>query len=151
MDVPAGSLANADANYMIACIEPGVSYKVTIKVPRLMCSLGYIPKSEHPYINEAYDMRYASLSIVSTTAPRPTISTYQIPCDVLEYTVEIHVDDDIDKPGLLYRQLLPDPDFPYSIAKAKNRCYDYSNKTYDDFCIISVMDQYYPIIIQAQH
>jgi len=151
MDVPAGSLANADANYMIACIEPGASYKVKIKVPRLMCSLGYIPKSEHPYINENYDMRYISLSVVSTTAPRPTISTYQIPCALSEYTVEIQLDDDVVKPGLLYRQLLPNPDFPYSIAKAKNRCYDYANRTYDDFCIISVMGEYYPIIIQAQH
>ena len=113
-----------------------------------MCSLGYIPKSEHPYINEDYDMRYMSLSVVSTTAPRPTISTYQIPCDSSEYTVDIHVDDDVIKPGLLYRQLLPNPDFPYSIAKAKNRCYDYANRTYDDFCIISVMGEYYPIIIK---
>jgi len=148
MDVPAGSLANADANYMIACIEPGVLYKIVIKIPVLMCSLGF---SGHPYINEDYDMRYMSLSVVSTTAPRPTISTYKIPCGASEYSVEVLVDDAISKPGLLYRQLLPNPDFPYSIAKAKNKCYDYSNKTYDDFCIISVMDQYYPIIIQAQH
>jgi hypothetical protein len=144
MDVPAGSLANADANYMIACIEPGVLYKIIIKIPVLMCSLGF---SGHPYINEAYDMRYMSLSIVSTTAPRPTISTYKIPCGVSEYSVEVLVDAAISKPGLLYRQLLPNPDFPYSIAKAKNRCYDYVNRTYDDYCIISVMDQYYPVII----
>jgi hypothetical protein len=143
MNVPAGSLANADANYMIACIDPGVLYKITIKVPVLMCSLGF---SGHPYINEAYDMRYMSLSIVSTTAPRPTVSTYQIPCDVSEYSVEVLVDAAISKPGLLYRQLLPNPDFPYSIAKAKKKCYIYANKTYDDFCILSVMDQYYPVI-----
>ena len=143
MDVPAGSLANADANYMIACIEAGVLYKITIKIPILMCSLGF---SGHPYINEAYDMRYMSLSIVSTTAPRPTISTYRIPCDVSEYSIEVLVDDAISKPGLLYRQLLPNPGFPYSIARAKKRCYDYVKWIYDDYCIKLVMNRYYPVI-----
>ena len=144
MEVPSGSLANADANYMIACISPGVLYTVTIRMPRLMCSLW----REHPYINETYDLRYASLSVVSTTAPRPTISTYKIPCDVATYTVQIMVDRAVVLPGLLYRQLLPNPNFKNSVAHAKNKCFDYVENIYDEYCISSVMGDYYPKIVR---
>ena len=143
MEVPSGSLANADANYMIACISPGILYTVTIRMPWLMCSLW----REHPYINETYDLRYASLSVVSTTAPRPTITTYKIPCNVSTYTVQILVDEAVVLPGLLYRQLLPNPHFKNSIAHAKSKCYDYVDSTYDDYCISSVMGDYYPTIV----
>jgi hypothetical protein len=135
MDVPAGSLANADANYMIACVEPGKSYTLSMKLPSIMCSLD----KEHPRVNEYYDVRYASISIVSTTAPRPTVSTYKLPCDVINFSVTVIVDADITMPGLLYRQLLPSADFKHSIAKAKMGCSD-------DICIREVMGDYYPEI-----
>jgi hypothetical protein len=136
MDVPAGSLANADANYMIACVEPGKSYKLSMKLPSIMCSLD----KEHPRIDEYYDVRYASLSIVSTTAPRPTVSTYKLPCDVVDFSVTVVVEDDIIMPGLLYRQLLPNEWFEHSIAKAKADCFD------NVICIQAVMGDYYPKI-----
>ena len=137
MDVPAGSLANADANYMISCIQSDTTYIVTIRLPQLMCYL------DHPYINEYYDLRYASLSIVSTASPRPTITTYEMPCDVPEFSIEIRVDDTVPFPGLLYRQLLPNRDFQNSIAHAKSKCYKY---VHSEYCIISVMGDYYPRI-----
>ena len=135
MDVPAGSLANADANYMIACVEPGTTYTIHMKLPSTVCSLD----KQHPRIDEYYDVRYASISIVSTTAPRPTVSTYKLPCDVVDLSVTVVIDADIIMPGLLYRQLLPNEDFEHSIAKAKAGCYD-------DQCIRAVMGNYYPKI-----
>jgi hypothetical protein len=144
MEAPPGSLMNVDANYMIACIKPNTYYNVSIKVPRLMCSVGYSYDSYHPWINETYDLRYASLSIVSTTAPRPTIKTYAIPCDISVYTIQIYVNDSVPLPGLLYRQLLPDPKFQESIASAKEKCYDYVNSIYDIYCIQLSMGSYYP-------
>lgn len=146
MEAPPGSLMNADANYMVACIQPNAYYTVSIQVPRVMCSIGYNKESEHPWINEQYDLRYASLSIISTTAPRPTIGTYVIPCDRFVYTIEIYVADDVPFPGLLYRQLLPNPSFEESIEYAKKSCYDY---TYDIHCIKRVMGSYYPRLFPA--
>ena len=96
--------------------------------------------------DEKYDLRYASLSLVSTTAPRPTITTYELPCDVGEYELEIEVPNDVVLPAFLYRQLLPDADFKYSIERAKQKCYDYVNNAYDDKCIYAVMGEYYPKI-----
>lgn len=138
MPVPPGSLSNADANYMIACIMSGQTYSVRIKLPKIMCSL-YRG-------DEKYDLRYASLSLVSTTAPRPTITTYELPCDVGEYELEIEVPNNVVLPAFLYRQLLPNADFKYSIERAKQKCYDYVNNAYDDKCIYAVMGEYYPKI-----
>ena len=138
MPVPPGSLSNADANYMIACIMPGQTYSVRIKLPKIMCSL-YRG-------NDEYDLRYASISLVSTTAPRPTITTYELPCDNSEYEIEIEVSNDVVLPAFLYRQLLPDAGFKYSIERAKQKCYDYVNNIYDDKCIYAVMGEYYPKI-----
>ena len=90
-----------------------------------------------------YDVRYASLSVVSTTAPRPTVETYVLPCNTTQYSVDITIDDDVPFPGLLYRQMLPNPDFVNSIANAKRICYD-SGWNYD--CIREVMGEFYPKI-----
>ena len=128
MDIPSGSLANADANYMIACIAPAQSYTVHIKLPRIMCSVSH---GEPPHIDDEYDLRYASLSLVSTSAPRPTIFTY------------IDVPADIVLPALLYRQLLPDENFAHSIERAKQKC----DRGYE--CIHAVMREYYPKIYQT--
>ena len=146
MEAPSGSLVNADANYMIACIQSGKSYRVTIQLPVIMCSLD----RAHPHIDEYYDLRYASLSIISTVAPRPTITSYQLPCNESQYTVVIEVGEEVTQPGLLYRQLLPDPAFPYSIAVAKSRCFDYVNNVYDDICIRHSMGAYYPNITLSE-
>lgn len=140
MDIPSGSLANADANYMIACIAPAQSYKVHIKLPRIMCSLNH---GEPPHIDDEYDLRYASLSLVSTSAPRPTIFTYKLPCNITDYIVNIDVPDDIVLPALLYRQLLPDENFAHSIERAKHKCHH----GYE--CIHAVMGEYYPKIYQT--
>ena len=150
MEAPPGSLMNADANYMVACIQPNAYYTVSIQVPRVMCSIGYNKESEHPWINEQYDLRYASLSIISTTAPRPTIVSYVIPCDTIVYNVEIYVSNDVPLPGLLYRQLLPNPSFEESIEYAKKKCYDYVNSIYDIYCIQILMGDYYPRLFPAQ-
>ena len=91
MDAPAGSLANADANYMIACVSAGLRYRVSIQLPKIMC---------YPDFYGEYDVRYASLSIVSTTAPRPTVETYVLPCNTTQYSVDITIDDDVPFPGL---------------------------------------------------
>lgn len=123
MDVPAGSLVNADANYMIACVQP-TRYRVTIQMP-------------------SQELRYASISLVSTSAPRPTVWTDQITSDT---TIEITVPSEVIQPAFLYRQLLPSPDFEYSIANAKMKCYDYVENKYDDICISYVMGVYYPKI-----
>ena len=141
MPIPPGSLSNADANYMIACIMPGQTYSVRIKLPKIMCSL-YRG-------NDEYDLRYASISLVSTTAPRPTITTYELPCDNSEYEIEIEVPNDVVLPAFLYRQLLPDAGFKYSIERAKQKCCDYVNNTYDDKCIHAVMGEYYPKIVSS--
>lgn len=144
MSVPAGSLTNADANYMIACIAPNQLYKIRVKLPRIMCSIVH---GDEPHINGDYDLRYASISLVSTSAPRPTIFTYKLPCDVIDYELEIEVPKDVVLPAFLYRQLLPDSDFKYSIERAKQKCYDYMNNIYDDKCIYAVMGEYYPKIV----
>ncbi len=134
MDAPAGSLTNADANYIIACVNAGVRYHISIQLPNIMC---------YPDFYGDYDVRYASLSVVSTTAPRPTVETYVLPCNTTQYSVDITIDDDVPFPGLLYRQMLPDSDFVNSIANAKRICYD-SGWNYD--CIRVVMGEFYPII-----
>ena len=140
MEIPSGSLANADANYMIACIAPAQSYKVHIKLPRIMCSLNH---GERPHIDDEYDLRYASLSLVSTSAPRPTIFTYKLPCNTTDYIVNIDVPADVVLPALLYRQLLPDENFSHSIERAKQKCHH----GYE--CIHVVMGEYYPKIYQT--
>ncbi len=136
MDVPAGSLVNADANYMIACVQSS-RYWVTIHMPTIMCSRRD---------DDEYDLRYASISLVSTSAPRPTVWTTQIPCNMTEFTMDITVPSEVIQPAFLYRQLLPSPDFEYSIANAKTKCYDYVENKYDDICISHVMGVYYPKI-----
>ena len=133
MDAPAGSLTNADANYMIACVSADV-LRVSIQLPNIMC---------YPDFYGDYDVRYASLSVVSTTAPRPTVETYVLPCNTTQYSVDITIDDDVPFPGLLYRQILPNPVFANSIANAKRICYD-SGWNYD--CIRAVMGEFYPTI-----
>jgi hypothetical protein len=140
MSVPPGSLTNADANYMIACIAPAQSYKVYIKLPSIMCSLNH---GERPHIDDEYDLRYASLSLVSTSAPRPTIFTYKLPCNITEYEVNIDVPNDVVLPALLYRQLLPNANFAHSIERAKQKC----DRGYE--CIHAVMGEYYPKIYQT--
>jgi hypothetical protein len=142
--IPEGSLANSDANYMIACINSNTHYKINIKMPRIMCSVGYTANEPRPWINETYDLRYASMNIESTMAPRPTIESFVIPCDVDEYEQDIFVSDDVPLPGLLYRQMLPTPDFKYSIAHAKQKCYKHVDKMYDIKCIKVQMGDYYP-------
>ena len=144
MEAPSGSLMNSDANYMIACIEPNMIYNIIIKIPRLMCSVGFDRLEPHPYIDEPYYLRYASLSIISTTSPRPTVDTYIIPCDQDEFNLKIYVNDSVPLPGLLYRQLLPSPEFTNSIAYAKDKCYDHVNNQYDYICIENTMRDYYP-------
>ncbi len=140
MPVPPGSLANADANYMIACITSAKSYKVYIKLPKIMCSLNH---GERPHINDEYDLRYASISLVSTSAPRPTIFTYKLPCNITDYEVNIYVPNDVVLPALLYRQLLPNTNFTHSIERAKQKC----DHGYE--CIHAVMGEYYPKIYQT--
>uniref|UniRef100_A0A6C0F0M8 Uncharacterized protein n=1 Tax=viral metagenome TaxID=1070528 RepID=A0A6C0F0M8_9ZZZZ len=137
MPVPPGSLANADANYMIACVESGNTYTIRVKLPTIMCSLIY---GESPHVDEDYDLRYASMSLVSTTAPRPTISTYKLPCNTTDYEITIDVPANTTLPAFLYRQLLPDPNFKYSIEQAKQRC------AYSYHCIHAVMGEFYPEI-----
>jgi hypothetical protein len=137
MPVPPGSLANADANYMIACVESGNTYTIRVKLPTIMCSLIY---GESPHVDEDYDIRYASMSLVSTTAPRPTISTYKLPCNTTDYEITIDVPANTTLPAFLYRQLLPDPNFKYSIEQAKQRC------AYSYHCIHAVMGEFYPKI-----
>jgi len=146
MEAPPMSLMNADANYMIACIMPNTLYNIKFKVPKMMCSMGYKDNEPHPWINDKYDLRYASLSLVSTTAPRPTIYTIDIPCNVDEFTTKIYVNDSIPLPALLYRQLLPNKNFKHSIKSAKETCYDYVNSIYDVHCIEKKMGSYYPDI-----
>ena len=146
MEAPPGSLMNSDANYMIACIQPNTTYNVTIRMPSIMCSLGIYKDDAHPFIDESYDLRYASLSLISTTAPRPTIETFVIPCDDDFYSVTISVNESIPLPGLLYRQLLPSAMFEESIENAKRACYDYYSNKYDYLCIEKIMGIYYPQI-----
>lgn len=147
MEAPPGSLMNSDANYMIACIQPNTPYKITIRMPSVMCSLGIHKNDEHPFIDESYDLRYASLSLISTTAPRPTIETFVIPCDIDVYSITITANESVPLPGLLYRQLLPNALFDESIENAKHACYDYYNNKYDYLCIEKIMGSYYPQII----
>ena len=137
MPVPPGSLANADANYMIACVEPGNTYTIHVKLPTIMCSLIY---GESPHVNEDYELRYASMSLVSTTAPRPTISTYKLPCNTTDYAITIDVPENTQLPAFLYRQLLPDQNFEHSIERAKEWC------LYNYHCIHAVMGKFYPKI-----
>jgi hypothetical protein len=146
MEAPPGSLMNSDANYMIACIQPNTSYNVTIRMPSVMCSLGTYKDDAHPFIDESYDLRYASLSLISTTAPRPTIETFVIPCDTDVYSITILANETIPLPGLLYRQLLPNAMFDESIENAKHACYDYYSNQYDYLCIEKIMGAYYPQI-----
>lgn len=146
MNVPTGSLTNADANYMIACVQNSLFYNITIRMPSIMCSSGYNSDDKHPWINETYDIRYASLNLVSTNSPRPTIDSWKIPCDQENFTMSIWVDPSIPHPAFLYRQILPDDNFTYSIKSAKTKCFDYVNNRYDDKCIAYVMDVYYPSV-----
>jgi hypothetical protein len=146
MVIPEGSLANSDANYMIACIQPNKQYKIHVKIPQIMCSVGYTDNEPRPWINETYDLRYASINIESTMAPRPTVESYVIPCDTDEYEQYIMVSDEVPYPALLYRQMLPNPDFKYSIAVAKQKCYKHADRMYDVKCIKEQMDKYYPLI-----
>ena len=150
IEVPPGTLTNYDANYMIACIEPNVTYNIEINVPQLFCSMGYDQDDTHPHVDEKYDMRYASLSILSTNAPRPTIDSYAFSCNETTYKTQIIVTDNVPMPGLLYRQILPNPSFEYSIANAKHKCYnpyDSDNK-YDVVCIEKNMKNYFPKILR---
>ncbi len=135
MNVPAGSLVNADANYMIACVQPN-TYRITIQMPSIMCF----------HKDDEYELRYASLSLVSTSAPRPTVWTTQITCNISSFSTEITVPNDVIFPAFLYRQLLPSPEFEYSIANAKMKCFIYVENKYDDKCISHIMSDYYPKI-----
>ena len=146
MSVPSGSLTNYDANYMIACIQSGTQYNITIRTPQLMCSLGYRSTQPKPWINESFDLRYASINLVSTNRPRPTIDSWKIPCNQENFTISIYVNETIPQPAFLYRQILPNISFPYSIQKAKEQCFDYVDNRYDSICIRKTMDTYYPII-----
>ena len=139
MPIPPGSLANADANYMIACLSPTKSYKLRIKLPKIMCSVAH---GEKPHIDDEYDLRYASISLVSTSAPRPTIFTYKLPCNITNYEIDIDISINVVLPALLYRQLLPDPEFKHSIKRAKSLC------EYGHECIRAIMGEYYPTIVQ---
>jgi hypothetical protein len=150
MNIPSGSLANSDANYLIACIQPGSLYTINIRMPRLMCSLGYGDKQQHPLINESYDLRYASVSLVSTNVPRPTIESWRIPCEQENFTITIYVDDDIPQPAFLYRQIIPDAGFKHSILNANERCFDYVENKLDIICVRKTMDSYYPSVIQTK-
>lgn len=147
MNIPSGSLTNSDANYLIACIQPGYNYKIQMKMPRMMCSLGYHDTQEHPWINEPYELRYASINLVSTDSPRPTINSWKIPCNQENFTIIINVDNTVPKPALLYRQILPNMSFPYSIRKAKEYCFDYVDNNHDVLCISKIMNIYYPTIM----
>jgi hypothetical protein len=131
MDAPAHSLMNSDANYMIACIRPGVNYTMSIVLPEIM---------KYPDFDSFYDLRYASLSIVSTSRPRPTVSTVSLGTYNSVYKEAIFIDDSVPNPALLYRQLLPNPKFDHSIEKAREKCGS------DIKCIKVVMGKYYPRI-----
>ena len=146
MNVPTGSLTNADANYMIACVQTGLFYNISVRMPTMMCSSGYKSDDQHPWINETYDLRYASLNLVSTNSPRPTIDSWKIPCDQENFTISIWVDPIIPNPAFLYRQIMPDDKFTNSIKYAKTKCFDYVDNRYDDKCIAYVMDIYYPTV-----
>lgn len=150
MNIPSGSLANYDANYMIACIQPGSTYTINIRMPQLMCSLGYSDLQQHPFINEPYEMRYASLNLVSTNSPRPTIESWKIPCNQENFTITIYVDKNIPQPALLYRQILPDVNFSYSIRNANERCYDFVDNKYDVMCVRKTMASYYPQVTETK-
>jgi hypothetical protein len=69
-----------------------------------------------------------------------------IPCDTDEYEQTIWVSDKVPYPALLYRQMLANSDFKYSIAVAKQKCYKHADKMYDVKCIKEQMDKYYPVI-----
>ena len=129
MDAPAHSLMNSDANYMIACIQPNINYTVTIILPEIM---------KYPDFDSYYDLRYASLSLVSTSKPRPTVSTFSLKNPI--YKTSFIVDDSVPAPALLYRQLLPNKKFRHSIKNAREKCG--SNLK----CIKVVMGKYYPRI-----
>jgi len=132
MDAPAHSLMNSDANYMIACIRPGVNYTITIILPEIM---------KYPEFDSYYDVRYASLSIVSTSRPRPTVSTVSLGTYNRVYREKVFIgDESVPCPALLYRQLLPNPNFAHSIEKAREKCGS------DMKCIKLVMGKYYPRI-----
>ena len=131
MDAPAHSLMNSDANYMIACIRPGVNYTVSIVLPEIM---------KYPDFDSYYDVRYASLSLVSTSRPRPTVSTVSLGSYNNVYRDTIIVDDSIPSPAMLYRQILPNPNFSHSIEKAREKCGSELK------CIKVVMGKYYPRI-----
>jgi hypothetical protein len=134
--IPDNSLKNYDANYMIACIQPQTVYWIKIKVPEIGCN-----------ISEIGDVRYASLNIISTVSPRPTIETYSINCREKYFTKRIIVDETVPMPALLYRQILPNPDFKFSIQIAHDDCYNENTKYVDNDCIKSTMNQYYPEIL----
>jgi hypothetical protein len=131
MDAPAHSLMNSDANYMIACIRPGVNYTISIVLPEIM---------KYPDFDSYYELRYASLSVVSTSRPRPTVGTVSLGAYNSVYKTNIFIDDSMPSPALLYRQLLPNPNFAHSIEKAREKCG--SNMK----CIKVVMGKYYPVI-----
>jgi hypothetical protein len=146
MVIPEGSLANSDANYMIACIKPNTKYRINVKMPQIMCSVGYTANEPSPWINETYDLRYASMNVESTMSPRPTVESYVIPCDVEDYELEVYVGNDVPFPGLLYRQMLPNPDCKYSIEHARQKCYKHADKKYDIACVKKQMGDYYPFL-----
>lgn len=136
MDAPPHSLMNSDANYMIACIRTGVNYTVSIVLPEIM---------KYPDFDSYYDVRYASLSIVSTSRPRPTVSTVSLGAYNRVYRETVFIGDvdsvpSVPCPALLYRQLLPNPNFAHSIEKAREKCGSEMK------CIKVVMGKYYPVI-----
>ena len=130
------TLPNYDADYIIACINTTKSYvKVEVIVPRQMCS-------KNMSLNE-YDLRYASLNLVTINAPRSTYKTYYLSCNSKYYnnkqTFTIPLNN-VQNPAILYRQVLPNKYFTKSIQHAKIMC-DSSTK-----CLKETMDNYYPIL-----
>ena len=144
-NIPSGSLANADANYMIACVENNSTYVIDIKVPLSMCSTGQFHNDPHPWINETYDVRYTSVNLVSTNSPRPTFRSWKIPCNTLDYRILVEIDSTVLNPAFIYRQILPSDEFRYSIENAKTKCDDVSYNITDK-CMKHMMGEYYPII-----
>jgi hypothetical protein len=128
MEDPPHTLMNEDANYMIACIQQNVHYSVHMKLPTVM---------HYPDFNDPYDIRYASISIVSRSVPRPTINTLSLKHSE---TVSIFVNETVPMPALLYRQILPNKHFKNSIKNARTKCGTNMK------CTKAIMGQYYPVL-----
>lgn len=133
------SLSNHDASYLITCLPPGTgTVRVSGRLPLQPCSISTVL----PTLANAslYDVRYVSLSVVSMVAPRPTVKTHTFDCRAGAIDLTVDIPPDVQMPGLLYRQLLPNDDFKPSVANANAKCRNSDSTT----CVQLVLGDYYP-------